>query len=99
MVLGIELFNRPHEDGRAEGALILLHRAFEMLLKAIIKGKTGTVYAKKERYSYGFGKSLEVAQNEIKVISSDERGTLSILDAHRPKNKRVNYPPDWRGRP
>ena len=54
LVLGIELFNRPHEDGRPEGTLILLHHAFEMILKAVIKDKTGTVHAKGEKYSYGF---------------------------------------------
>ena len=37
LVLGIELFNRPHDQGRSESVLILLHHAFEMLLKAIIK--------------------------------------------------------------
>jgi len=83
LVLAIELFNRPHDDGRAESVLILLHHAFEMLLKAIIKDKTGSVHAKGEKYSYGFDKCLEVAQNEIKSISADERTTLSILDAHR----------------
>lgn len=83
LVLSIELFNRPHDQGRAEGVLILLHHAFEMLLKAIIKDRTGTVHAKGEKYSFGFDKCLEVAQNEIKVISVDERATLSILDAHR----------------
>jgi hypothetical protein len=83
LVLGIELFNRPHNDGRPEGVLILLHHAFEMLMKAIIKDKTGNVHAKGEKYSYGFDKCLEVAQNGIKVISADERSTLSILDAYR----------------
>lgn len=83
LVLGMELFNRPYDQGRAEGVLILLHHAFEMLLKAIIKDRTGTVHAKGEKYSFGFDKCLEVAQNGIKVISVDERATLSILDAHR----------------
>ena len=83
LVLGIELFNRPHDQGRAESVLILLHHAFEMLLKAIIKERTGTVHAKGEKYSYGFDKCLEVTQNDIKVISADERSTLSILDAYR----------------
>jgi len=83
LVLGIELFNRPHDQGRAEGVLIFLHHAFEMLLKAIIKDKTGTVHVKGEKNSYRFKKCLEVAQNEINVISADERATLSILDAHR----------------
>lgn len=83
LVLAIELFNRPHEDGRPEGTLILLHHAFEMLLKAIIKDKSGTVHAKGEKYSYGFDKCLEIAQVELKVLSKDERSALSILDAHR----------------
>lgn len=83
LVLAIELFNRPHDEGRAESVLMLLHHAFEMLLKAIIKDKTGTVHAKGEKYSYSFDKCLEIAQNEIKVISADERATLSILDAYR----------------
>jgi len=83
LVLGIELFNRPHEQGRAEGVLIFLHHSFEMLLKAIIKDKTGTIHANGEKYTYGFDKCLTVAQAEIKVISADERASLSILDAHR----------------
>ena len=83
LVLAIELFNRPHDRGRAEGVLILLHHAFEMLLKAIIKKKTGIVHDKRERNTYGFDKCLEIAQSRIKVISADERAALSILDAHR----------------
>lgn len=83
LVLGIELFNRPHDQGRRESVLILLHHAFEMLLKAIIKDRTGTVHVSGGKYSYGFDKCLEVTQNEVKLISVDERATLSILDALR----------------
>jgi len=83
LVLSIELFNRPHDQGRAESVLILLHHAFEMLLKAIIKDKTGTVHAKGGKHSFGFDKCLEVAKNEIEMISDNERATLSILDANR----------------
>lgn len=83
LILAIELFNRPHEDGRPEATLILLHHAFEMLLKAIIKEKNGTVHAKDKKYSYSFDKCLEIAQVQLKVLSKDERSALSILDAHR----------------
>ena len=83
LVLAIELFNRPHEQGRAEGVLILLHHSFEMLLKAIIKDRTGIVHDKEEKYSYRFNQCLEVAQNEIKILSRNDRSFLSILDAHR----------------
>lgn len=41
------------------------------------------IHSKGGKYSYSFDKCLEVAQNEIKIISSDERRTLSILDAQR----------------
>ena len=83
LVLGIELFNRPHEGGRAEAVLILLHHAFEMLLKAVIKDRTGVVHAEGDKYTYGFDKCLEVMQNELSTISADERITLSMLDALR----------------
>lgn len=83
LVLSVELFNRPHEQGRAEGVLILMHHAFEMLLKAIIKDKTGTVHIKGGKYSYSFDKCLEMTENSLKTLSADERATLSILDAHR----------------
>lgn len=83
LVLGIELFNRPHDQGRSEGVLILLHHAYEMLLKAIIKDKTGAVHTKGEKYTYSFDKCLAVAQGELHVLTSDERVALSILDAHR----------------
>ncbi len=54
-----------------------------MLLKAIIFARTGTVHAKGEKYTYGFDKCLQVAEQELFLISPDECATLSILDAHR----------------
>jgi hypothetical protein len=83
LVLAMELFNRPHDLGRSEAVLILLHHAFEMLLKAIIRDRTGIIHGKGQKYSYSFDRCLEVAQNTLKVISTDERTTLSILDANR----------------
>ena len=83
MVLGIELFNRPHEQGRSEAVIILLHHAFEMLMKAVIKNLTGTIHERRGRYSYSFDKCLALAESQLKVISPDERRTLSILDAYR----------------
>ena len=83
LVLSIELFNRPYEHGRAEAVLILLHHAHEMLLKAIIKDRTGTVHAEGEKYTYGFGKCLDVMQSTLRMISDDERMTLSMLDGLR----------------
>jgi hypothetical protein len=43
--IAVELFNRPFEDGRTEGVLILLDHSFEMLLKATILRRGGEVRA------------------------------------------------------
>ena len=83
LVLGIELFNRPHDRGRAEAVLIHLHHAFEMLLKAIIKHRTGTIHSKEGTHTYGFDKCLDIVCQQVRLLSTDERITLSILDAHR----------------
>ena len=83
LVLGIEIFNRPHKRGRTEAVLILLHHACEMLLKAVITDQTGVIHAKGQKYTYGFDKCLEIMQNELSMISADERMTLSMLDALR----------------
>lgn len=83
LVLAIEIFNRPYERGRVEAVLILLHHAFEMLLKAVIQDRIGTVHEKNGKYTYSFAKCLEIAQNDVGLISSDEKTALSILDAHR----------------
>lgn len=83
LVLGVELFNRPSDLGRAEGVLIHLHHAFEMLLKAVITECKGTVFDEDGKYSYGFDKCLVLMEQELKLISKDERASLAILDSSR----------------
>lgn len=83
LTLAIELFNRPTEVARTHGVLILLQHAFEMLLKACILQKTGSIHDKGQQYTYGFDRCLSIATEQLKIISSDERATLSILDAQR----------------
>ena len=36
LILSIELFDRPHDQGRVSGALIQLNHGFEMLMKAVV---------------------------------------------------------------
>ena len=83
LVLGIELFNRPIERGRAEAVIILIHHAFEMLLKAAIKKETGVIHNTDTNYTYGFRKCLEVAQRELRMIDKSERTFLATLNMHR----------------
>lgn len=83
LTLAIELFNRPTEVGRIHAVLIMLQHSFEMLLKACILQRTGSIHDREERYTYGFDRCLTVASEQLKIITSDERATLSILDAQR----------------
>ena len=83
LTLAVELFNRPSEVGRVHGVLILLQHSFEMLLKAVILQRTGQVHDSSQKYSYGFDRCLIIATEELKVLTKDERATLSILDAQR----------------
>jgi hypothetical protein len=83
LTLAIELFNRPAEVARTHSVLMLLQHAFEMLLKAAILQKTGSIHEREQRFTYGFDRCLTVAQQQLKVLSADDRATLSILDAQR----------------
>lgn len=83
LTLAIEIFNRPTEIARTHGVLILMQHAFEMLLKACILQQTGSIHDREQRYTYSFDRCLAVATEQLKIISSDERATLSILDAQR----------------
>ena len=54
LVLAIEHFNRPWDRGRHEAVLILLDRAFELLLKSLILHQGGKIrepYEKKQLVS------------------------------------------------
>ena len=83
MTLAIELFNRPSEVARQHAVVILLHHAFEMLLKAVIRQKTGSISKEGDPYTYSFARCLTVSADELDLLDSDERATLAILDNQR----------------
>ena len=78
--LAIELFNRPDDQGRCEGVLILLHHAFELLLKAIIVDRSGTAHDDERGYSFGFDKCLCMTTENYGILTKDDRRFLSMLD-------------------
>lgn len=83
LTLSIELFNRPSETARCHSVLMLLQHAFEMLLKASILQRTGSIHDREQRYTHGFEKCLTIATQDLKILTTDERATLSILDTQR----------------
>lgn len=83
LTLAIELFNRPTDLAREHSVLILLQHAFEMLLKASILQRTGRIREASKRFTYSFDQCLAISEQELKILTSDDKATLSILDAQR----------------
>ena len=83
LTLAIELFNRPSETARDHGVLIFLQHAFEMLLKAAILQQTGRIHPKNDGYTYSFQVCLQMAHEQLGLLTRDGKITLEILDAQR----------------
>ena len=83
LILAIELFNRPQDQGRVEGTLILLQHAFEMILKAKIWEERQAISERGSRTSHTFDKCLGIARSDFGIIDEDEARTLSIIDGLR----------------
>lgn len=82
MILSIEFFNRPWEQGRPEGVLILLDHSLELLLKAAILHKGGKIRKKRENQTIGFD---ECVRNSIslKIINTEQALTLQSINSLR----------------
>jgi hypothetical protein len=83
LILAIELFNRPSETARSHGVLMFLQHSFEMLLKATILQKTGRIHPKDDGYTYSFKSCLQIANEQLNILTRDGKLTLEILDEQR----------------
>lgn len=83
LILGVEIFNRLSEVGRVEGVLLTMNHAFEMLLKSIVFEKTGRIRAKRDKYNYGFEKSMAVCQTQLNILDQNEALSLKNLNGFR----------------
>ncbi len=85
LVLAIEHFNRPWDRGRHEAVLILLDRAFELLLKSIILHKGGKIREAYEKETIGFEKCVRkcISDNQVKCLTEEEGLTIQIVNSFR----------------
>lgn len=75
LILSIELFNRPQEQCRHTGALIMLDYSFEILLKAAILQRRGRIRNKKyDHNTIGFDACLRIAvsNGDIKFLTEEQ---------------------------
>lgn len=85
LLLAIEVFNRPHETGRATATLILLDHSFEMLLKASILHKGGKIREPRARQTIGFDACVRcgVSNAKVKFLSDEQALTVQTINGLR----------------
>jgi hypothetical protein len=83
IVLAVDHFNRAVGPARLEASVIFAQRALELLLKAAIHERTGKIRDTSSGYTYGFSKCLNIATDQLGVVTPDERVSLQALEADR----------------
>lgn len=85
LVLSIDHFNRPWDRGRSEVVLILLDRAFELLLKAIIVHKGGKIREPYEKETIGHEKCVRkcLTDARVKCLTEEQGLTIQIINSFR----------------
>ena len=85
LLLAVEHFNSTSEVGRQDAILILLDRAFELLLKAIIVHKGGRIREPRAKETIGFDKCVRkcVSDAELRCLSDEQALTLQIINSLR----------------
>ncbi|MCR8911669.1 hypothetical protein NW211_06610 [Barnesiella sp. ET7] len=85
LILSIELFNRPQEQCRQTGALILLDHSFEMILKAAIVHRNGKIRDKNNKNTIGFDACLRIAvsNGNIKFLTEEQALVAQAINGLR----------------
>lgn len=78
LILSIEHFNSAFDLGRIETTLMLLDHSFEMLLKASILHRGGSIREKRATQTIGFDACLRKGLSEGKVKFLDEEEVIAI---------------------
>lgn len=85
LVLSIDHFNRPWNQGREEAVLILLDRSFELVLKSIILEKGGKIRDKRSNETIGIDKCIRkcVSDYTLKCLKEEQAITIQIINSLR----------------
>jgi len=85
LVLSIELFNRPHDRGRISATLIQLDHGFEMLMKAAILHRGGSIRDKRAKETIGFDACVRrlLSAATIKCLTEEQALILQTINGLR----------------
>lgn len=93
--LAIELFNKPRESCRQHGVLIFLNHGLELLLKAAILHRGGSIWDNDDGMTIGFEKCVNIAiygdreVDDVEFLDADDRDPLRIINGLR--DEAVHY--------
>jgi hypothetical protein len=79
LILSVELFNRPWDKGREQAVLILFDHSFEMLMKAAILHRGGSIKKKGELQTIGYDSALNQCK-ALKILTEDQAITLQTIN-------------------
>lgn len=82
LILAIEHFNRPFNQGRVESVLILLDHSFELLLKSALLFNGQKIREKRKSETYGFDKCVRTCISN-KIITEEQAITLQTINCLR----------------
>lgn len=85
LVLSVERFNCPWDRGRQEVMLLLLDRAFELLMKAAIVHQGGKIRGPGEKETIGHDKCVRVCLTDEKgrCLTNEQALTIQIVNSLR----------------
>jgi hypothetical protein len=85
VLLAVEHFNRPWDRGREESVLILLDRAFELLLKACILERSGKIREKRAKQTIGFDACVRrcLSDDKVKCLTNEQAVTVQMINSLR----------------
>lgn len=85
LVLSVERFNCPWDRGRQEVMLLLLDRAFELLLKAAIVHRGGRIREPGEKETFGHEKCVRVclSEGQVRCVTNEQALTIQIINSLR----------------
>jgi len=85
LVLSVEIFNRPSDQGRSTATLIMLDHSFEMFMKAAIVHKGGAIREKRDKHTIGFDACVRKAISDValKFLSEEQALTVQAVNGLR----------------
>lgn len=85
LILSVDHFNRPWDCGRQEAVLILLDRAFELLMKAAIIYQGGKIRQARSKETIGFDHCVRIclSDGKVKCLTEEEALTIQTINSLR----------------